>query len=81
MPNTTVLVDVARGQRVLVQAELELQPPGTDVYPVDLTVCSYEVGSPLPRIDAPVGPRTLLVGTHNRRGRLQVMLEGLAPDP
>jgi len=82
LPNSTVLVDVKAGQRVLVQAELELQPPGTEpsaFYPIDLTVYSHEVGSPLPRVDAVVGPRTGLLGAHNRRERLQVMLEELAP--
>jgi Collagen triple helix repeat (20 copies) len=82
VPNSTMLVQVEAGQRVLVQAELELQPPGTDptaFYPIDLTVFSRPVGSALPRADAPVGPRTGLVGAHNRRERVQVMLEGLAP--
>jgi hypothetical protein len=79
--NGTVRVDVEAGQRVLVQAELELQPPGTDptaFYPIDLTVYSHGVGSPLPRVDAVAGPRTGLLGVHNRRERLQVMIEGLA---
>lgn len=82
LPNSAVLVRVEAGQRVFVQAKLELQPPGSDpaaLYPIDLTVYSHELGSPLPRVDAVVGPRTSLAGVHNRRERLQVMLEGLAP--
>jgi len=82
--NGTVRVDVEAGQRVLVQAELELQPPGTDptaFYPIDLAVYSHGVGSPLPRVDAVSGPRTGLLGAHNRRERLQAMIEGLAPGP
>lgn len=82
VPNSQVLVKVEAGQRVLVQAELELQPPGTDpaaLYPIDLSIYSHEVGSPLPRVGAVMGPRTSLPGIHNRRERLQVVLEGLAP--
>ncbi len=82
VPGSALLVRVDAGQRVLVQAELELQPPGSDpaaLYPIDLTVYSHELGSPLPRVEAVVGPRTSLPGVYSRRERLQVMLEALAP--
>jgi hypothetical protein len=82
VPNGTLLVDVAAGQRLQVHAQLELQPPGDNasaVYPVDIAIYSRGVASPHPIATLPIGPPIGLPGIHNRREQVQGVIAGLAP--
>jgi len=74
LDNGNLLVEVSQDQRLLVTAQLELQPPGTDpaaVYPVDLAIYWRNVADPSGLIATlPASPSVGLPGFHNRRETL-----------
>jgi len=69
-----LLVAVGQDQRLLVTAQLELQPPGIDpaaVYPVDLAIYWRNMADPSGLIvTLPASPSVGLPGIHNRRETL-----------
>ncbi len=66
-------VTVGPDQRLLVTAQLELQPPGADptaVYPVDLAIYWRNLAGPGVIATLPASPSVGLPGNHNRRETL-----------
>jgi hypothetical protein len=83
LPNCSTVIDVADGQTLLVQIEIELQPPGPDpssVFLAHFTIGHREAGMPgTPPTTLPVGPPLGFPGTHNRLHSIQGLLADLAP--
>jgi len=70
---------VDEGQRLLVQAELEVQPPEfyePTIYPVDLKIF-WQDDTGADMVTLPTGPPIGLPGTHNRREQVQGVISGL----
>lgn len=79
--NGNLLLAVGQDQRLLVTAQLELQPPGTDpaaVYPVDLAIYWRNTADPSGLIATlPASPSVGLPGNHNRRETLHGVTDSL----
>lgn len=81
LDNGSVLLRLREGQRVMVQAELDLQPPGADaaaVYTVQVAPFARNLGSQAGPEYLPLGPALGLAGVHNRREHVLGMFGGLA---
>jgi hypothetical protein len=81
LPNCSTVVEIAGGQTLLVQLEVELQPVGPDpasVFLAHLTIGVRPAGSFDPPVTLAVGPPIGFPGTHNRLYGVQGLLTGLA---
>ena len=82
LPNCSTIVDVAPGQTLLAQVEMELQPSGPDpasVFLAHLTIGVRPAGTFDPPATLAVGPPIGFPGTYNRLHAVQGLLSDLAP--
>jgi len=81
LPNCSAFVDVQPGQKLLVHADIELQPGGVDpsvVLLAHLAIGHRPAGTFDPPVTLPVGPPLGFPGIHNRLHNVHGLLAGLA---